>query len=305
MVTITAAVCTYNRSSLLRDVLGSLVAQSLPRSNYEILVVDNAADPTTEALITRYFPNVRYVAEPELGLSAARNRAARCARGDIVAFIDDDAVASEEWLERVLSAFNEEGAFAACVGGKVDLRYEVPPPPWLSTELSIFLSALDLGDVRKEVNESCWLIGTNIAFRRDALLELGGFSTRLSRRGNCLLSREETVMQQRLVAHGYTCVYEPRARVLHPAPAERLTRNFLMRRLFWEGVSNAIADTESGHYSLSERLRSACVEMGRLLSSPRVLLQAAIPSWNPARFTEQCWSLQRIGYVAGLLGAGG
>ena len=101
----TVIVCTRDRPASLRRTLGSLLEGDYP--HYEILVVDNdPAKPATRSLVADLGGNVRYSAEPLPGLSRARNRGVREARGEVLAFIDDDVIADRGWLRNVVLGFS-------------------------------------------------------------------------------------------------------------------------------------------------------------------------------------------------------
>ncbi|MBK8050876.1 MAG: glycosyltransferase family 2 protein [Anaerolineales bacterium] len=148
-IRITAALCTHNRAALLDGAIASLLAQSLPPPAYEILVIDNSSNDATPAVIQRYQDTpgpvtLRSAVEPMLGLSYARNRAAQLAAGEIIAYLDDDAVADTGWLAGLLAAY---AAFpdAWAVGGPVQLLWRLARPSWLGDDLLPMLSQLDLG----------------------------------------------------------------------------------------------------------------------------------------------------------------
>jgi glycosyltransferase involved in cell wall biosynthesis len=113
----TVIVCTRDRPASLRRTLGSLLEGDYP--NYEILVVDNdPAKPATRSVVADLGGNVRYSAEPLPGLSRARNRGVREARGEVLAFIDDDVIADRGWLRNVVLGFTR-AASVGCVTGFV------------------------------------------------------------------------------------------------------------------------------------------------------------------------------------------
>ncbi len=105
-VHISAIICTYRRPDTLPAAIASLMTQSLPSSEYEVIVVDNdeqgSAWPVMQRFVGEAVSNFRYVREQEQGLSHARNRGVREASGEIVAFLDDDAVAGPDWLASIL-----------------------------------------------------------------------------------------------------------------------------------------------------------------------------------------------------------
>jgi glucosyl-dolichyl phosphate glucuronosyltransferase len=245
MIKLTAAICTCDRYRVLGQAIASLRDQTLTTDAYQILVVDNsldvaAADRFSESLAG--ISNLRYLRSNQLGLSHARNLALAETATPYVAFIDDDAIAERDWLANIAAFFDANDASIAAVGGPAEPIWEAPRPPWLHDELLGYLGLLDLGGARLEIEPHQWLIGTNIAFRREALLEVGGFRTDLGRRGNLLLSNEELELQQRLRAAGGRVVYCPNIRVRHRVARERLTRHWMRQRIFWQAISDLVSD---------------------------------------------------------------
>ncbi len=244
---ITVIVCTFNRSVYLPELLDSLAGQTLPTSEYEVIVVDNNSSDDT-AVVTRSFLgrgiNLRYILEPEQGLSAARNCGLRESMAPLVAYIDDDAYASPQWLAAIVAAFVNE--LVVCVGGPVSLDWQGERPTWLPVQYESLYTSVDHGDEKRTLTPREYLVGANIAFRRDWLESIGGFSTELGRKGNCLLSGEEARVFQAVFAAGRQAVYEPAASVQHRVTPERKNRRWLFRRLFWDGATQPILDTGIG-----------------------------------------------------------
>lgn len=251
MVRVTAALCTYQRYDLLARALESLRRQSLPAADYRILVVDNSPDPEHAAAFGRRFAGeaqLTYLVEPRPGLSNARNVALAACDSEIIAFMDDDAEASPSWLASLLEAFAAVPA-AAAVGGRVLPRWGAPRPAWLHQRLLGYLSVVDWGGSRRDAGREEWLAGTNLAFRRDRLRALGGFSLDLGRDGSRdhLLSNEELEIVEQLRAAGDRVLYEPAALVWHLVPPERLTQDWFRRRVAWQALSNHLMRTERSH----------------------------------------------------------
>src|SRR5688572_20182007 len=120
---ISAVVCTYNRSDRMAAAVRSLLVQTLPSTDYEVLVVDNCSTDDTAAVVDRLrqgAPNLRYEHEPTLGLNPARNRGWQAARAPHVAYLDDDAIADPGWLAAILEVFETVRPTPAAVGGKIE-----------------------------------------------------------------------------------------------------------------------------------------------------------------------------------------
>src|SRR5262249_46367751 len=133
--------------------------------------------------------NVRYISEPKIGASIARNTGWRSARGRYIGFFDDDAIACEGWLAGIVEAFATTPNLGI-VGGRVDPIWEAPRPAWLSDDVALSLSVLDWSSVPKIIEDSSveWLISANMAVPACVLAEVGGFHPRLDRYGTRLLS---------------------------------------------------------------------------------------------------------------------
>jgi glycosyltransferase involved in cell wall biosynthesis len=145
--------------------------------------------------------NLRYVYDPVPGLSRARNLGWQEARGRSVAYLDDDAVASPKWLERILFRFETLQPRPAGVGGRILPIWEAEKPAWLGEELEPYLGIVDWPACPMILDEDrFYLAGANVGYERGALRASGGFPTDLGRKGPLLLSNEELWMQRFLIA---------------------------------------------------------------------------------------------------------
>lgn len=236
-IQISVIVCTYNRAQSLAKALDCVAASTLPEGvEWEVLVVDNkSTDQTREVAdeFCRRQPNrFHYVFEPLQGLSRARNAGIREARGDVLAFMDDDVMLEAGWLQN-LTAGLRTGEWAGA-GGRILLAKTFTPPRWLPLDGiynmgGILYAHFDLGDKPCELTSPPH--GTNMAFRRSMFEKYGGFRTDLGRCGSNLMSNEDTEFGRRLLAAGEHLRYEPSAVVYHEVPENRLTKKYLLG--FW------------------------------------------------------------------------
>ena len=166
---------TYNRCESLRTTLESLSNQSC--SDFEVVVVNGPSTDDTEKVVMD-FPNVKLVSCPERNLSISRNLGIDYSAGDIVAFIDDDAIAEYNWVRDILLAYTDDK-----VGGVGGLVYD-----YTGVHLQYKYSSCDrLGDTdfyimppfdrynTPNCEKFLYLQGTNCSFRRSCLEEIGGF----------------------------------------------------------------------------------------------------------------------------------
>jgi GT2 family glycosyltransferase len=242
---ISVLVCTYERHELLDQCLMSLFDQTAPPDSYEILVIDNSADQAGAARNARRFDGtrVRYLLEPVPGISNARNVGMHATQAPIVAFIDDDAIATRTWIEAMLAAFDAYPN-AGAVGGRFLPFWAFERPDWMHDGILGFVSRVDWKGRLRPTRPNEWLAGGNLGFSRQDLLDAGAFDSALGRRGSdrILLSNEENAMIRLLRDRGKTIVYAPDACVEHWIHAQRLTPSWIRRRMAWQAVSDFVAN---------------------------------------------------------------
>src|SRR4051794_14868747 len=229
---IRVAVCTNRQAADVAECLAALASQ-VPAN--ELAVVTSALPEGAVEAHRKASPGT-VLAEPMPGLSRARNRAlAWAAEADVIAFLDDDAVAADGWRQALGRRWDDAAEAVACIGGPIRPRYEVPPPAWLSDGISFALTLLDRGpEVRDLDPEIEAVYGANISFRVEPLERIGGFDPSLGHGadGRAIYFAEEDEAQRALARLGFTIRYVPDAAVWHVIGPERLTRGSFLRRRF-------------------------------------------------------------------------
>ena len=216
------------------------------------------------------------------GLSASRNKALKYVTGDVVAFIDDDAVADDRWIEELVTTYEEHDALAA--GGRMTPLWVDGDPDFLPEEFYWLVGVTHRGfaEAGEEVRNT---FGSNISFRTDVLEELGGFDPEVGRRGESNLQAEEPLLGAQLRdRYGAGVVYNPDAEVAHKVFDYRNNPAWLFERAFWQGYSKrameAIVDGDGGPDAAaveeSAFLRKLAVEF----VPARLRSLAAAPSWT-------------------------
>lgn len=219
---VTVAVCTRDRAAKLAECLDALAAIEYPAELLDILIVDNApSDDSTRELVARY-RSMRYVREPRPGLDWARNRAVREARGEIVAFTDDDVSVDRGWVRTLAAAFAEE-PHAMCVTGLV-LPDEIDTDAQLLFEKyggfgrgfrrEVYRVAGGNGAARRYGGTGRFGTGANMAFRRVFFDREGLFDPALDV-GTPSNGGGDLEMFFRVLKAGHALVYEPAAMVRH------------------------------------------------------------------------------------------
>jgi glucosyl-dolichyl phosphate glucuronosyltransferase len=224
---------------------------------YEVIVVDNnSTDGTRERIqqVCRQSPKeLRYLFERRQGASAARNTGIAAARGNIVAFIDDDVVVQRGWLSALAEAYRAHPD-AWCVGGKIVLAFPEVLPRWFdrrSELLSSHLGRLDLGDATIERPYPDDVFGGNFSVRRDILDRVGLFDIALGPVGTWRIEAEESDLCWRIQKSGGAVYYCGAAVVAHAVPNERLTKKYFRSRAYWGGKTWALVERKDifGLYS--------------------------------------------------------
>ncbi len=230
-------ICTYKRSQILVKALESAAGQKYDPSRFEVLLVNNAPSEDLSGLAReveeRFFKGgpgrVRYLLCPIKGLSAARNAGISEARGEVVCFLDDDAVAAPDWLEELDRAYRDEKA--GVVGGKILLQVPESAPSWVERSIYPYWSHFVPGF--KEIHwaedwpEYPW--GANWTARREALLRIGGFRASYGRKGKDFSGGEEQVAAILVSRLGYKVGLVPKGEVLHFVEESRFTKKHLKK----------------------------------------------------------------------------
>lgn len=238
---ITVVVCTYNRADLLAGCLASLETQTLDKDRFEVVVVDNNSTDHTQEVVHRFvgrIENLRVVIEHKQGLSHARNRGWQEAQCPLVGYLDDDAMASNFWCEKVLAAFEESGELTAAVGGKILPWYQVPKPTWFSDVLEIRSCGDSAGFLPPEHARNGFS-GSNMAFKKETLSAYGGFNPQFGMSGNTMYFGDETELFGRLFEDARRLWYDPEIKVYHLVSSDNMTLVNRYVRGYRAGVAQA------------------------------------------------------------------
>jgi glycosyltransferase involved in cell wall biosynthesis len=256
-MSISVVVCAYtqDRWEALEAAVESVLAQTLQPLE-TLIVIDY--DNSLFARARERFGTVAGVQtlqnEHDPGLSGARNTGVSSARGDIVAFLDDDAFAESDWLERLGGHYRDPTVLG--VGGAIEPTWAAGRPKTFPPEFDWVVGCTYTG-LPEEATAVRNLIGANMSFRRDVFESVGGFDPSMGRTAHRPLGCEETELclrAKRRWPQGLI-IYEPLARVRHTVTPARETWRYFVRRCYAEGLSKAhVARLEGSHVGLqSER----------------------------------------------------
>jgi GT2 family glycosyltransferase len=221
VASLSVVVPVLNGEDTIRDCLASLLATDYPAERREIVVVDNGSTDRTEEIV-RSFP-VRYVTEPQRGLSHARNRGIAESSGDVVAFIDCDCFASTGWLSELVAGFDEEGV--AAVTGEV-----VAYPPTSPAERYMAIRKPRYSQWTSNGIRPWFQLG-NAALRREVFDRVGLFDPRFAR------ACENIDFSWRFFMEGFELRRRPTAVILH---RHRMTAKSLFRQYHGYGHDQAL-----------------------------------------------------------------
>ncbi len=241
MIRISVVVPAYNRANLLKGCLGSLSIQSVEAADYEVIIVDNNSTDHTEAVARSFIerhPTFRYVKEPRQGVSHVYNRGWKEAHGECVAFIDDDARALPDWVERILNAFETVRPAPAAVGGEIRPWYEQTPPGWFKDKFE-FRSKGDKKCFLKPPRAQYGFSGSNMAFKKSTLAAYGGFSNDYGRIGDKMRLGVETELFIRIYKDNPLFWYDPAIRVEHWVPVRNMSVWYRLKRGYYHGGISA------------------------------------------------------------------
>jgi GT2 family glycosyltransferase len=241
----TVVVCahTLDRWEHLRRAIDSLEAQIEPPRQI-VVVIDH--NDELEVRARRAFPRALVIANDNgAGVSGARNAGTVLASGEIVAYLDDDATAARDWLQRLCAAYADEAIVG--VGGSIVPAWETAKPCWFPDEYSWVVGCSYRGMPTTSVPVRN-MIGANMSFRRVVFERVGLFDERFGRLASGPAGCDETefCLRVRRRMHGSEILYEPAALVHHAVPAGRVRWRYFVDRCRGEGYSKAMISAAAG-----------------------------------------------------------
>lgn len=236
--TISVVICAFDPARWGDLVAGVNAASGMLAEGDELIVVIDHNGPLLEEaqaqLRARVVPSIG-----PLGLSGARNTGVGESSGDVVVFLDDDALPQDGWLQAYRERFGDPAV--AVVGGAIDANWDgSPPPAWFPVEFG-WVVGCDYRGLPAHGEAIRNPIGANMGIRRGAFERVGGFSAAVGRVGSKPTGNEETELAIRIRQDdpGAQIVRDAHTRVLHRVPASRRSLSYFMRRCYYEGRSKS------------------------------------------------------------------
>jgi succinoglycan biosynthesis protein ExoM len=288
-------ICTFRRPVTLDRAIRSVQALALPGDlEVELVVVDNDPAGSAQVVAERAAQGgsiaLRYFVEPRSGVSFARNRCVDEARGEWIAFFDDDEYVDRDWLNALWSAARSHGA--AAVFGPVIAEFALPPPAWLLATGSHLVSRYPTGTTMdyRECRTS------SVLFHRRLHAALDGFDPRFASSG-----AEDVDFFWRAIKAGARLVWCDSALVHEIVPAERMVRGWLLGRAF--NLGRNFARLQAVHTGRSAYavgfLRGVAAVL--VFAPPALFLRLA---GNSFWFASECKVAAGLGKMAAAFGEG-
>ena len=247
---ISVIICTHNpKCEIFSQVLDCLAKQTLPQSDWELLIIDNASQVSISSIYSfEDFSNVRVVVESKLGLTNARICGYRESKFELIVFVDDDNLCDPNYLFHAKTIMKQNLTIGA-IGGKSIPEFEVDPPTWFR-ECGLSLGCQDYGDthlttdiksseIKPGFNYPYFApIGTGLVIRRKCLglfidqIQSDPIRLNLGRKGTSLASGEDNDMVLCLLEAGWNVGYFPDLKIKHLIPAGRLANDYLFRMAY-------------------------------------------------------------------------
>lgn len=278
---ISVVMLTYNRAKDLAEAIASVRASRGPER--EIIVVDNGSTDGTPALLASQ-PDLRMLRfEHGTILSRCRNAGIDAARGEIIAFTDDDCVVSGDWLERIAEDLRDCDA----VGGIVKLYGEMKMPWWWDDELN-WMPGLSVPGLWGPLAGMVYLPqSANLAYRAEVLRKIG-FSEGLEGVRMKNMTREDSDLWIRTRAAGCRTLIDTRLVVLHKLPSSRFTFRFCVRRAFSDGY--AAYHREGGASTWREKAAF-------LAREPFRIVRRKLSGSGGSRVHDALWMVRESGFL--------
>lgn len=261
---LSVVVCTYNREKYIGRCLQHLAKQESEVSTYEVIIVDNNSTDNTNQICTSFVSqhaHFKYFLETNQGHSFSRNRGIQESSGDIIAFLDDDAFVTSDYVSNLINFFSENHQ-AQAIGGKIDPIYEGGEPNWMTPFLLPLVAAQDMGENIKPFKGRAFPIGANMAFRKEVFKNYGLFNIELGRKGSGLEGGDEKEVFLRLKSDNLPIFYVPSVKVEHIIPEKRVTREYIKGLALGVGTSERKRIRNGGIPLLLQKILEETIKIG-------------------------------------------
>lgn len=298
---ISVVICTYNRAVYLPEALSSLYNQTIGKNQFEVIVVNNNSTDNTEQVCKDFITShadgqFYYTNEPQQGASYARNTGAALAKGDLLCFMDDDAIAKPDYLNLVL-AFYQQHPDAGGLGGRIIPRYIPEEPKWMSHFVSSLVGNFDYSKDICVFSPNKYPLESNMIIKKSDFEQVKGFNTALPGvKGTLRIGGEGKEFFLKLKAIGKIIYYHPDVTVEHIVETQKLTPEYMYRVASGIGRGEKVRTLEISKSSYWLKIVEYLFKLGASI----VLAFAYLLQGNPVKMKPVIQF--RIDALKGLLG---
>ena len=247
-IEITVAICTYNRADLLSGALESVCQQTLSPDRYEIIVVDNASTDNTPGVVRAFQEkytghHLHRVYEAKQGTGYARNAALNEAKGGYIAYLDDDGKAKSDWLESSITHIGGPN-YPQCLGGPIKPYFTNVKLAWFKDQYE----SRSWGEKERHLEYGESFSGSNMIWRKEVLLLIGGFNETMGPKGETFSIGEDTMAFRCLwrLVKDPVVIYDPAIIVFHWVPPFKMKASYYLKRAFLTGQAGVQLDKRPG-----------------------------------------------------------
>lgn len=250
---ISVIIPTYNGLDMLRKSLPTWFEQTLPKDEYEIIVVDNRSTDETRQYVESQLPehrNLIYLYEPKPGATNARHAGAHKAKGEYLVFADNDGLFNPECLAEILKVYyaNKECAAVAC---KIEIQWDGDEPEWIGPYKQL-LGQLDYGD-KLNYTTSYYLNGGLMSVRKDVFERLGGFNPDLI--GSYLIGDGDLGFVNKLHTEKAIIGWTPKAIMKHmQLVAKHGSKRGIALHCYNNGIADSYAIYRQQHFRMNSTM---------------------------------------------------
>ena len=233
-MTLSIIICSYNRASYISDALTSLYVQSSGLDNFEVIIVDNNSTDNTKEVYAQWRQTntngqFSFISERKQGASFARNTGAAMAKGEWVCFMDDDAVATTDYVKNIIKHIQDQ-PFIVGFGGRIIPKYIPSEPKWMSYYVSSLVGNFDYAPTACAFENGKYPLESNMIVKKSVYDQIGGFNVNLPGVvGTLRIGGEGKELFYKIIALGHTIYYDPSICVHHVVEVKKLTSEYMYR----------------------------------------------------------------------------
>jgi glucosyl-dolichyl phosphate glucuronosyltransferase len=233
-MTLSIIICSYNRASYISDALTSLYGQSSGLDDFEVIIVDNNSTDNTKEVYAQWRQTntngqFTFISETKQGASFARNTGAAIAKGEWVCFMDDDAVATTDYVKNIIKHIQDQ-PFIVGFGGRIIPKYIPGEPKWMSYYVSSLVGNFDYASTACAFENGKYPLESNMIVKKSVYDQIGGFNVNLPGVvGTLRIGGEGKELFYKIIALGHTIYYDPSICVHHVVEVKKLTSEYMYR----------------------------------------------------------------------------